>query len=106
MVVLAEPAGNWGSRTLAYRIRAQDIALSAVAAMDLVVAQPPPEAPQVSPSPKRNQTQSSRLMSLTFAVEPLGGALAQLETAVDLVAVDLGAVDLLAQLALEAREAP
>ena len=104
MVVLAEPAGNWGSRTLAYRIRAQDIALSAVAAMDLVVAQPPPEAPQVSP--KRNQTQSSRLMSLTFAVEPLGGALAQLETAVDLVAVDLGAVDLLAQLALEAREEP
>ena len=104
MVVLAEPAGNWGSRTLAYRIRAQDIALPAVAAMDLVVAQPPPEAPQVSP--KRNQTQSSRLMSLTFAVEPLGGALAQLETAVDLVAVDLGAVDLLAQLALEAREEP
>ena len=104
MVVLAEPAGNWGSRTLAYRIRAQDIALSAVAAMDLVVAQPPPEAPQVSP--KRNQTQSSRLMSLTFAVEPLGGALAQLETAVDLVAVDLGAVDLLAQLSLEAREEP
>ena len=104
MVVLAEPAGNWGSRTLAYRTRAQDIALSAVAAMDLVVAQPPPEAPQVSP--KRNQTQSSRLMSLTFAVEPLGGALAQLETAVDLVAVDLGAVDLLAQLSLEAREEP
>ena len=104
MVVLAEPAGNWGSRTLAYRIRAQDIALPAVAAMDLVVAQPPPEAPLVSP--KRNQTHSSRLMSLTFAVEPLGGALAQLETAVDLVAVDLGAVDLLAQLALEAREEP
>ena len=102
MVVLAEPAGNWGSRTLAYRIRAQDIALPAVAAMDLVVAQPPPEAPHVSP--KRNQTHSSRLMSLTFAVEPL--ALAQLETAVDLVAVDLGAVDLLAQLALEAREEP
>ena len=102
MVVLAEPAGNWGSRTLAYRIRAQDIALSAVAAMDLVVAQPPPEAPQVSP--KRNQTQSSRLMSLTFAVEPL--ALAQLETTVDLVAVELVAVDLLAQLALEAREEP
>ena len=89
MVVLAEPARNWGSRTLAYRIR--------VAAMDLVVAQPPPEAPHVSP--KRNQTHSSRLMSLTFAVEPL--ALAQLETAVDLVAVDL-----LAQLALEAREEP
>ena len=60
--------------------------------MDLVVAQPPPEAPHVSP--KRNQTHSSRLMSLTFAVEPL--ALAQLETAVDLVA----------QLALEAREEP
>ena len=33
-------------------------------------------------------------------------ALAQLETAVDLVAVDLVAVDLLAQLALEAREEP
>ena len=102
MVVLAEPAGNWGSRTLAYRIRAQDIALPAVAAMDLVVAQPPPEAPLVSP--KRNQTHSSRLMSLTFAVEPL--ALAQLETTVDLVAVELVAVDLLAQLALEAREEP
>ena len=33
-------------------------------------------------------------------------ALAQLETAVDLVAVDLEAVDLLAQLALQTREEP
>jgi hypothetical protein len=82
VVLRVEPYCKWSSGTLAAsRIRNQGKALSAVDAIGLVVAEPPPEPPLRS---KRNQTHNYRLMSLTLAVEPL--ALAQVVAVLDLLA--------------------
>ena len=90
VVVWVEPFCNWDNGFLAKaRIRKQGNTLSAVDALGLVVAEPPPEPHLRS---KRNQTQSCRLMNLTLAVEPL--ALAQVVAAVDLVASALAQLPL------------